>query len=80
MYKVYVLHAPTYDKIYIGQTSNLEKRMLSHNEFGKGYTSRFRPWELIYEEDQETRSAAMRRERALKSSRGRHWIRTELLE
>ncbi len=29
MYTVYVLHAPTYDKIYVGFTSSLQQRLLS---------------------------------------------------
>jgi len=39
MFTVYVLYSPAHDKIYIGYTSNLEQRFLSHNELGKkGHT------------------------------------------
>ena len=42
IYTVYVLHSPKFDKIYIGYTSDLEQRMLSHNELGKkGWKSNF---------------------------------------
>jgi len=44
-YFVYVITNPQ-GKIYIGQTGNIEKRMLDHNEGGNGYTSKFRPWKL----------------------------------
>jgi len=37
MYTVYALHAPEYDKIYIGYTSNLEQRLLSHNKLGTNF-------------------------------------------
>jgi len=38
-YTVYTLYSPDYDKIYIGYTSDLESRMISHNEKGtKGWT------------------------------------------
>ncbi len=52
MYTVYVLFSPKYEKIYIGFTSDLEKRLLSHNELShKGWTRKFRPWVLIYKEE-----------------------------
>ena len=80
MFTVYVLHSPTYDKIYIGYTSDLRNRLISHNELGdKGWTIKYRPWELIHTEDFSTKSEALKREKQLKSSRGRHFIRTEIL-
>ncbi len=51
MFTVYVLYSEDYDKIYIGYTSNLEQRFLSHNELGtKGWTIKFRPWKIIHTE------------------------------
>jgi putative endonuclease len=48
MYYVYALYAPDYEKIYVGYTSNLRQRLLSHNELGtKGWTVNYRPWELV---------------------------------
>jgi len=42
MFTVYVLYSQKYDKIYIGATSDLENRFLSHNELDtKGYTIKF---------------------------------------
>ena len=80
MFTVYVIHSPTYDKIYIGYTSDLRNRLISHNELGdKGWTIKYRPWELIHTEDFSTKSEALKREKQLKSSRGRHFIRTEIL-
>lgn len=43
MFTVYALHSPDYEKIYIGHTSNLDQRMLSHNKLGKGWTKSYRP-------------------------------------
>ena len=75
MFTVYALYSPTYNKIYIGYTSNLEERLLSHNELAtKGYTVRFRPWVLMYTEDYETKKEAMIREKQLKSAKGREFI------
>ncbi|MAT55999.1 MAG: endonuclease [Saprospirales bacterium] len=75
MYTTYVLYSPKYQKIYIGQTADLDQRMLSHNVLSeKGFTSRFRPWVIIYTEEYLTRAEAMKREKQLKSSAGRRWI------
>jgi putative endonuclease len=74
MYTVYALYSPGYKKIYIGFTSNLENRLRGHNEWDEGYTSKFRPWKLAYREDHETKSEALRREKQLKSAKGREFV------
>jgi putative endonuclease len=80
MYTVYVLYSRDHDKLYIGYTSNLSKRMISHNETGNGYTKRYSPWVVIYTEEYAKRSEAMKREKALKGGQGRSWIRANLLK
>ena len=81
MFIVYVLHSPSFDKIYIGFTANLQQRLLSHNKLGtKGYTLKFRPWEVIHTEEYDSKADALKREKQLKSSRGRNYIRTQLLK
>ena len=80
MYTVYVLHSATSDKIYIGYTTDIENRLLSHNKLAtKGWTIKFRPWKLIYSEEFTSKSEAMKREKELKSHQGREYIRKELL-
>jgi putative endonuclease len=75
MFTVYVLYSSSFNKIYIGFTSNLEARILSHNVLSvKGYTLKYRPWEIIYTEIFETKSEAMKREKELKSANGRKFI------
>jgi len=76
MFTVYVLYSPSSDKIYIGFTADLEKRILSHNHLAtKGWTLKFRPWVLLYTEFFELKSDAQKRERQLKSAQGRNWVR-----
>jgi putative endonuclease len=76
MYTVYALYSPKYDKIYIGYSSNLDARMLSHNKLGtKGWTIKYRPWGVVHTEEFETKTAAMKREKQLKSAKGRAFIR-----
>jgi len=75
MFTVYVLYSPSYNKIYIGFTSDLENRLRSHNIFAsKGWTVKYRPWILIYTEIFETKTEAMKREKQLKSAKGRNYI------
>lgn len=48
---VYIIFSQNHSKIYIGYTSDLVKRLLSHNVLAtKGYTLRYRPWAVIYSE------------------------------
>jgi putative endonuclease len=77
MYSVYGLYSPSYKKIYIGFTSDLDKRLFLHNNpISKGYTSRFKPWILIYSEEQPDKKSAMFREKQLKTAKGRLFIKT----
>jgi putative endonuclease len=67
---VYILKSTVTERYYIGQTSNLEKRIKRHN-FGEMFSTKpYRPWEIIYFEKFSTRSEAMKRERYLKSPTG----------
>ncbi|QCK13296.1 GIY-YIG nuclease family protein [Mangrovivirga cuniculi] len=76
MFTVYVLYSEQYDKLYIGYTSDLEDRILSHNQKAtKGYTVRYRPWKVIHTEEFDDKGLALKREKQLKSSRGRNFIR-----
>ena len=50
--------------------------MQAHNTFAReGYTVKFRPWTVIYTEYYESKKDAMKREKELKTSRGREFIR-----
>ena len=81
MFKVYVLYSEKYNKIYVGMTANLEERFKSHNELGKkAWTLKFRPWEILYTEGFAEKTAALKREKQLKSGQGRNFIRTLLVK
>jgi putative endonuclease len=78
MYWVYVLLNRQADKRYTGQTMDLERRISEHNG-SRGNAHRFTAkypgrWELIHSEQYPFRSAAMKRERWLKSGAGRAWL------
>ena len=75
MFKVYVLYSKKYKKVYIGFTSNLQERFKSHNELAtKGWTIKFRPWDLVFIEEFQTKSEALKREKNLKGAKGRDEI------
>ena len=76
---VYVLWNATHRKTYVGQTADLEKRIREHNDpesFSSKFTKKFSGrWQLIHHEALDTRSQAMRRERELKTGKGRDFIK-----
>jgi putative endonuclease len=75
-FTTYVLYSVKHDRLYIGFSSDYEKRFLWHNELAtKGFTVKYRPWKIIHLEHFETKEEAMKREKALKGGQGRAWIR-----
>ncbi|MEK9154867.1 MAG: GIY-YIG nuclease family protein [Patescibacteria group bacterium] len=81
MYSVYALYNKDSGKIYIGQTNNLKERLKLHDKksFSKSYTSKNKgEWILIYEEPAIDRNTALKREKQLKSYRGRQFIKTHI--
>jgi putative endonuclease len=75
-YTVYILFSVRHNKHYTGYTSDLDVRLESHNEFGKDWTSKYRPWKLIYTKVFEKKSEAMVYEKWLKTGAGRDFIKT----
>lgn len=67
-YIVYILRT-SLNTLYIGQTSNLEKRIKEHKaktSKSAKYIRSFSSFELVYSEDYPTRKEAMKREWQLK--------------
>jgi len=78
-YAVYILYSKIYDKIYVGFTSDIINRFHSHNSLSKkGWTEKYRPWEVIYCEFYEDKRKAMNREYQLKGAKAREWIRIKI--
>ncbi|WP_411032343.1 GIY-YIG nuclease family protein [Spongiimicrobium sp. 3-5] len=65
-YVVYVLFSEKLSRYYCGQTSNLEKRLIVHNQGGKKYTSKGVPWKLVKIYGCRTRSEAVQKESKIK--------------
>ncbi|MDP2807392.1 MAG: GIY-YIG nuclease family protein [bacterium] len=83
MFYVYVLRSQASGKTYIGQTSDLDKRLAFHNDPTNKLTLHTKrnagPWVLVYSEEYASRSEAMAREKFLKSGMGRAYIKTKLV-
>ena len=81
MFWVYVLENK-HGKFYVGQTGNLEARLIDHNRtdsFDGHFTRKNGPWELVWVEEHNTRSSAVSRERQIKRMKSAEWIRRHLL-
>ena len=71
MYYVYIIQSLKTEKLYIGRTDNLTRRVEEHNsERGGKYTRQNGPWRLVYSESYPDRSSAVQREMYLKSTNG----------
>lgn len=59
-------------RYYIGITSNIEKRLVSHNAglSKKAWTRRAKDWEIIYTEAFSSKNEALIREREVKNYKG----------
>jgi len=78
MYYVYVLRSLKDYRFYVGFTSNLQTRILAHNT-GKICSTKFRrPLELVYYEASKKQTDALRREKYLKSTYGKRYIRNRI--
>ena len=80
MFYTYVLYSKSFNKIYIGFTSNIKGRITAHNHpSNKGWTKSFMPWEILFYETFNTKTEATNREKELKTSQGRNYIRSKIL-
>lgn len=66
MYYVYLLQSQKTSKYYVGFSSNLKRRLQSHNSGNSKVTKPDLPWRLVYYEAYSTEQAARLRERKLK--------------
>ncbi len=77
-YYVYVLLSKTDNNLYTGYTKNLLQRLKEHNSGKVASTKHRRPLELIYWEGCLNQKDATRREKYLKSSWGKRYIKNRL--
>ena len=77
-YYVYILKSHKDDKLYIGYTDNLRRRLAEHNS-GNNFSTKGRmPLELIHYEAFKDREDARQREKFFKTGWGRQFISKNL--
>jgi len=74
MFFVYVLQNSE-GRLYVGFTTDLERRLRQHQQGEAGWTRGRGPWELALCEMFTDRAEAMRRERSLKSGKANQELR-----
>jgi putative endonuclease len=75
MYFVYVVRNQGNGRHYTGHTGDLTQRLGQHNQGVTKSTKNRGVWKLVYQEEFATRTDAMRREKYLKSGKGREELR-----
>ncbi|WP_408733696.1 GIY-YIG nuclease family protein [Flavobacterium nakdongensis] len=50
------------DTFYNGFTSNLEERLIRHNQNNKGFTGNFNDWTIVYTENYSSKEESVKRE------------------
>jgi len=71
MYFVYVIKSLSQKRFYIGITTDVTRRVKEHNKGSAKSTKPFGPWRVVYKEEYNSRSEALKREYFLKHSKGR---------
>ncbi len=76
---VYVLFSSRFKKTYVGFTSNLIERFKSHNYLSsKGFTAKYRPWQVVFVKAFKSKTEAMKYEKYLKTGVGRDFIKNNI--
>ena len=75
LYYVYVIESKE-GFIYKGMTDNLERRLVEHNNKALSFwTKRGTDWKLIYNEEFDNKTEALKREKWLKTGVGRDYLK-----
>ena len=80
MHYVYILKSLRDYKLYVGRTDNLKRRILEHQNGKDWTTKRMLPIKLIFYECFLSKADAIRRERYLKTSKGKSTLKMMLRE
>ena len=68
---LYILHSQKIDRYYIGVSADVESRLQAHNSASKGWTTRGRPWHLVFKRQFAEKMTAQKWERWLKNQKSR---------
>ncbi len=77
MIEVYVLISEKDNATYVGMALNAIKRLIDHNNGRNRYTKGHMPWKIIHVEEFPDWQSARVREKYLKSSTGKIWLKDQ---
>ena len=72
---VYILQSEDNDRYYVGRSKTPQKRLEHHNTTSTGFTSRYRPWELVFTEEFPSKDDAIAAEQMIKDWKSRKMTR-----
>ncbi|MFH0865781.1 MAG: GIY-YIG nuclease family protein [Bacteroidota bacterium] len=75
MFFVYVLRSEVDNRLYVGFTESIERRVKEHNCGKTRSTKGYIPWNLVYTEEIFDRKSARIREKYLKSGFGKEYLK-----
>ncbi len=70
-YYTYILYSNKFDRFYYGQSEDINARLAKHNSGKVVSTAKYMLWVLYAYKQYDTRSAAMKTEKALKNLKSR---------
>ena len=73
-YFTYIIYSESTDRYYVGHTHDLKLRLEHHNDGWTRSTKHGIPWKIVYSEEYDTKSAAMKREYEIKRKKSRRFI------
>ena len=78
MVYVYALSNSINTEVYIGISSDPERRLKEHNQGKSRYTKAYKPWKIFYTEECDSYANARQLELYYKTTTGRREIRKKL--
>jgi putative endonuclease len=78
MFYIYILKSKQDNKFYTGYSGNLRKRLIEHKRGNVDSTKNRRPLELIYYEAYGDKMSALKREKFLKTTKGKIQLRKQI--
>ncbi len=73
-YSVYIIYSQSSDKYYTGYSHDIESRVAEHNMGATISTRNGIPWKLVYKEECEDKSSAIKRKNMIKKMKSRKYI------
>jgi len=74
MYYVYILYSEKLDKLYIGRTEDLKRRIKDHNTGSSTFCKSGKPWKIVHYQAFVSKKDSIREESFLKTGKGRQRV------